>query len=178
VCLVKRKYELKARAEKQADTRRRITEATVALHEEVGPARTTVTEVARRAGVTRLTVYNNFPEERDLFAACQGYWLELHPPPALDPSQGAEAVLRLLYAWYRETARMAENVRRDRASVPALDALMSDTADARMAGLANALGAVPLVALALDFWTWRRLAAEGLADDEAAALMASVIERA
>jgi AcrR family transcriptional regulator len=114
VCLVKRKYELKARAEKQADTRRRITEATVALHEEVGPARTTVTEVARRAGVTRLTVYNNFPEERDLFAACQGYWLELHPPPALDPSQGAEAVLRLLYAWYRETARMAENVRRDR----------------------------------------------------------------
>jgi AcrR family transcriptional regulator len=178
VCLVKRKYELKARAEKQADTRRRITEATVALHEEVGPARTTVTEVARRAGVTRLTVYNNFPEERDLFAACQGYWLELHPPPVFDPSQGAEAVLRLLYAWYRETARMAENVRRDRASVPALDALMSDTADARMAGLANALGAVPLVALALDFWTWRRLAAEGLADDEAAALMASVIERA
>jgi AcrR family transcriptional regulator len=175
---VKRKYELKARAEKQADTRRRITEATVALHEEVGPARTTVTEVARRAGVTRLTVYNNFPEERDLFAACQGYWLELHPSPALDPSQGAEAVLRLLYVWYRETARMAENVRRDRASVPALDALMSDTVDARMAGLANALGAVPLVALALDFWTWHRLAAEGLADDEAAALMASVIERA
>jgi AcrR family transcriptional regulator len=70
---VKRKYELKARADRQAETRRRITEATVALHEEVGPARTTVTEVARRAGVTRLTVYNNFPEERELFAACQGH---------------------------------------------------------------------------------------------------------
>jgi AcrR family transcriptional regulator len=97
--------------------------------------------VARRAGVTRLTVYNNFPEERELFAACQGHWMELHPPPAFDPSKGAEAVLRLLYAWYRETNRMAENVRRDRASVPALDALMSDTADARMAGLAQALGA-------------------------------------
>jgi AcrR family transcriptional regulator len=158
---VKRKYELKARAEKQADTRRRITEATVALHEEVGPARTTVAEVARRAGVTRLTVYNNFPEERELFAACQGHWLELHPPPALDPGVGVEAVLAALYAWYRETARMAENVRRDRATVPALDALLSDTADAQAAGLAKALGGGPLIALALDFWTWRRLTARG-----------------
>jgi AcrR family transcriptional regulator len=175
---VKRKYELKARAEKQADTRRRITEATVALHEEVGPARTTVAEVARRAGVTRLTVYNNFPEERELFAACQGHWMELHPSPAFDPSKGAEAVLRLLYAWYRETNRMAENVRRDRASVPALDALMRDTADARMAGLAHALGGGPLIALALDFWTWRRLDAEGLDDDEAAGLMARAVDAA
>ncbi len=169
---MKRKYELKARAEKQAETRRRITKATVALHEEVGPARTTVAEVARRAGVTRLTVYNNFPEERELFAACQGHWLDQHPPPALDPGDGMEAVLRSLYAWYRETARMAENVRRDRALVPGLDALMRDTGDARMASLAEALGGGPLIALALDFWTWRRLAAEGLSDDKAASLMA------
>jgi len=144
---VKRKYELKARAEKQAETRRRITEATVALHEEVGPARTTVAEVARRAGVTRLTVYNNFPEERELIAACQGHWMQLHPLPALDPSAGAEAVLRSLYGWYRETARMA--------------------------ALAAALGGGPLTALALDFWTWRRLAVEErLSDEQAAALMA------
>jgi AcrR family transcriptional regulator len=148
-------------ADLKADERtrrdRRITDATVQLHEEVGPAKTTVAEVARRAGVTRLTVYNNFPEERELFAACQGHWLELHPPPRYDPSEGAEAVLRSLYGWYRETARMAENVRRDRAAVPAL-------------------GGGPLAALALDFWTWRRLMAEGLGDDEAAALMARVID--
>jgi AcrR family transcriptional regulator len=169
---VKRKYELKARAERQADTRRRITEATVALHQEVGPARTTVAEVARRAGVTRLTVYNNFPEERELFAACQGHWFEQHPPPVLDPTEGLEAVLSSLYGWYRETARMAENVRRDRTLVPELDALMRETGDARMAELARALGGGPIVALALDFWTWRRLAGEGLSDAEAAALMA------
>jgi AcrR family transcriptional regulator len=174
---LKRKYEFKARAEKQAETRRRITEATVALHEEVGPAKTTIAEVARRAGVTRLTVYNNFPEERELFAACQGRWLTLHPPPVLDPSAGPEAVLAALYAWYHETARMAENVRRDRATVPALDALMSETADARMAALGTALGGGPLIAVALAFWTWRRLAAEGLEDDEAAALMAVVVEQ-
>ena len=169
---MKRKYELKARAEKQAETRRRITEATVGLHEELGPARTTVAEVARRAGVTRLTVYNNFPDERELFAACQGHWFGRHPPPALDPAEGLEAVLRSLYAWYRETARMAENVRRDRALVPELDALMRETGDARMAGLAEALGGGPMVALALDFWTWRRLAAESLSDEQSASLMA------
>jgi AcrR family transcriptional regulator len=169
---VKRKYELKARAERQAETRRRITEATVALHQEVGPARTSVAEVARRAGVTRLTVYNNFPEERELFAACQGHWFEQHPPPPLDPADGVEAVLIRLYGWYRETARMAENVRRDRALIPELDALMRETGDARMAELACALGGGPMVALALDFWTWRRLAGEGLSDVEAAALMA------
>ena len=169
---MKRKYELKARAERQAETRRRITEATVALHQEVGPARTTVAEVARRAGVTRLTVYNNFPEERELFAACQGHWFEQHPPPALDPAEGLEAVLGSLYRWYRRTARMAENVRRDRALVPELDAVMRETGDARMAALAGALGGGPMVALALDFWTWRRLAGEGLSDAEAAALMA------
>jgi AcrR family transcriptional regulator len=169
---VKRKYELKARAERQAETRRRITEATVALHQEVGPARTTVAEVARRAGVTRLTVYNNFPEERELFAACQGHWFEQHPPPALDPAEGLEAVLGSLYRWYRQTARMAENVRRDRALVPELDAVMRETGDARMAALEDALGGGPMVALALDFWTWRRLAAEGLSDAEGAALMA------
>ena len=167
-----RKYEMKARAERLEDTRRRITEATLSLHEEVGPARTTVAEVARRAGVTRVTVYTHFPEDRELFAACQGHWLAQHPPPALDPADGLEAVLAALYGWYRETARMAENVRRDRLSVPALDELLRETADASMGALAGALGGGPLVALALDFWTWRRLAGEGLDDAEAASLMA------
>lgn len=44
-----------------------------------------------------------------------------------------------------------------------------------MAALAKALGGGPLIALALDFWTWRRLVAEGLEDDEAAALMARAV---
>ena len=103
--------------------------------------------------------------------------MQLHPLPVLDPGAGAEAVLGALYAWYRETARMAENVRRDRLAVPALDALLRETADARMAGLAAALGGGPLIALALDFWTWRRLTSEGLSDPGAAALMARAAAR-
>src|SRR5262249_40252688 len=76
-----RKYQLKARAESERETRARIVQATTELHKEMGPAKTTVAEVARRAGVTRLTVYNHFSDEGALFSACQAHWLELHPLP-------------------------------------------------------------------------------------------------
>lgn len=189
----KRKYTLKARAERQAETRQRIVEAAVALHQEVGPARTTVSEIARRAGVQRLTVYNNFPDERELFTACQGHFLERHPPPDPAPALGLEDpgnrvkhILGDLYAYYRATEAMSGNVQRDRSLEPALDSLMSETWDAQMAGLAGTLGAgftsdsehaerlVALICVALDFWTWKRLAA-GVDDSRAAELMADAI---
>ncbi len=193
----KRKYELRARAERQRDTRRRIAAATAELHEEVGPARTTIAEIARRAGVQRLTVYKNFPDEYELFAACQRQFLAENPPPdptaalaIADAGERLEAVLRPLYRWYRRTERISANVRRDRAIVPALDSLMARTTDARAAELAHALAAGlvnggrrrrdvhALVALALDFWTWRRLASEGVSDAGAARLMAKAIRTA
>jgi AcrR family transcriptional regulator len=189
----KRKYRLRARAERQLETRRRIAAATAELHEEVGPARATVAEIARRAGVQRLTVYKNFPEEYELFAACQRHFLAENPPPDLsaalaiaDAGERLQAVLRLLYRWYRRSERMSANVRRDREIVPALDALMADTTDARAAELADALAAPfterggrrevrAAVALALDFWTWRRLARENLSDGAAARLMTHAV---
>ena len=193
----KRPYELKARAERQLETRRRIVDATVALHEEVGPARTTVAEIARRAGVTRLTVYNHFPEDAELFAACQGEFLARHPPPDLgpalalqDPGERIRVVLCGLYAGYRARAPMTSKVLRDRSAIPALDELMARTADVHMAGLADALAAGfgvddaaaaarvrvrAAVALALDFATWARLTGEGLGDMSAAALMADLV---
>jgi AcrR family transcriptional regulator len=193
----KRTYELKARAERQAETRRRIAAATAELHEEVGPARTTVAEIARRAGVQRLTVYKNFPHEYELYAACQRHFLTENPPPdpaaalaLTEPTERLEAVLRRLYRWYRRTERMSTNVRRDRELIPALDSLMADTTDARAARLADALvagftgGGRPrrrlraAVCLALDFWTWRRLAREGLTDEAAARLMAEAVRTA
>src|ERR687893_233358 len=118
VSIQKRKYELRARAERQRETRRRIAAATAELHEEVGPARTTVAEIARRAGVQRLTVYKNFPDDYRLFAACQRPSRGAHPPPdpssALrleDPAERLEAVLRDLYGWYRRTECTSTNVR-------------------------------------------------------------------
>ncbi len=193
----KRKYELRARAERQAETRRRIAAATAELHAEVGPARTTVAEIARRAGVQRLTVYKNFPDEYELFAACQRHFLAENPPPdasaalaIADPGERLEAVLRELYRWYRRTERTSANVRRDREIVPALDSLMTRTTDTTASELAEALAAGfvegersrrdvrAAVALALDFWTWRRLAREGLSDAAAARLMAKAVRTA
>jgi AcrR family transcriptional regulator len=190
-----RKYLLKARAESEQRTRARIVRATMDLHKEVGPAKTTVAEIARRAGVTRLTVYNHFPEEGALFSACQTQWMGLNPLPDLSaalalpgPKQRVRAVLHALYGWYRETAPMAENIQRDRGLVPALDALMERTADARLAQLTDTLASGfrgrrtrahrqrTLIRLALDFWTWRRLMREGLHDNMAADLMTEAID--
>ena len=193
----KRTYRLRARAQRQAETKRRIAAATAELHQELGPARTTIAEIARRAGVERLTVYNNFPDERELFAACQRHFIAENPPPdyvnALTHENSAErleAALRELYGWYRRTERMSTNVRRDREIVPALDALMAETADAALEELAKGLAAgfAPrrrptravraAVALALDFWTWRRLFREGLGTAAAARLMTETVKAA
>ena len=53
---MKRKYELKTRAQRMQETRRRIVEAAVDLHTSVGPGRTTISALAVRAGVQRHTV--------------------------------------------------------------------------------------------------------------------------
>src|SRR2546423_10766156 len=139
-----RTYELKAGAEKQAETRRRIVVATAALHTEVGPARTTVVEIARRAGVQRLTVYNNFPDDRSLFEACGAHWMSEHPLPDMsaafaedDPAERLRLILTGLYHWYRATERSNEHMQRDRLVLPALDAVMRIRVDRRTAAPAG-----------------------------------------
>src|SRR5215210_1561542 len=113
----KRRYELKQRAERQEATRRRITETTIELHRTVGPAETHISEIARRAGVQRMTVYNHFPDQAALLSACSAHWRERHPAPDLatwravaDPAERVRRVLRELYAWFRETEPMTANI--------------------------------------------------------------------
>jgi AcrR family transcriptional regulator len=187
----KRRYELKARAEAQQATRERIAAAAASLHEEIGVARTTVADIARRAGVQRLTVYNHFPDLAALLPACSAHWMAANPMPDLgpafaieDPAERLRTVLAALYGWYREHEAMQRHGLGDRATVPELDAYLAGVADPAMAGLADALAAGfdglrsrALVALALDFWTWDRLDREGLDDAAAAELMAGVVAR-
>jgi AcrR family transcriptional regulator len=185
----KRKYELKARAEARDATRARIAAAAAELHQEVGVARTTVADIARRAGVQRLTVYNHFPDLAALLPACTAHWMAEQPPPDLapalaldDPAERLRTALTALYGWYRETAPMQARVFGERSSVPELDAWMAQSADVTLAQLADRLaagledrGARALVAVALEFWTWRRLDREGLDDAGAAALMTGAV---
>ena len=191
----RRKYELKKRAEQLAETRRRITEATVELHRTVGPAETQISEVARRAGVQRLTVYNHFPDESSLFAACSDHWRALHPAPDPTPWGAVEApgerlrtALAALYGWYRETEPMTAHVLRDMERLPALRRIVDEGLGGYLAAV-RALLAEPFrargrrrqrldaaVRAVTDFHLWQALAPLG--DAEAAELAARFVESA
>ena len=195
----KRTYELKARARQQAETRRRIVEATAALHEEVGPARTTVAEIARRAGVQRLTVYTHFPQDRELFAACSAHFMSGHRPPdpaawaqGGDPGERLRRALSEIHAWYRGGEAMFANVRRDQEAMPALREVVSARAepwdravrDLLSAGFetedaAQARRVRAAIGLATSFSAWHWLVRrEQLAGDEALELLAGAVEAA
>ena len=190
-----RKYELKARAEGQERTRQRIAQAAAGLHEEVGPAETTVAEIARRAGVSRLTVYKHFPDNAALYPACSAHHLSEHPLPDFqaalapdDPIERLGSLLRTVYgSWYRQQRRMMGNLQRDRRSDPALDEFMKANSDLALGGLADAVTAGfelgpgqaarvrSLTRVALEFWTWERLTGEGMGDEAAAELMTDAV---
>src|SRR5438477_80525 len=120
-----RPYRMTRRAELEAETRLRITESAIALHERLGPARTTVSAIAELAGVRRSTVYRHYPDEEALFDACASHWRAANPPPdprvweAIDdPVERTEAALRELYAFFDRTRRMYASLFRDEALVP------------------------------------------------------------
>lgn len=128
-----RTYTKRRRAEQEAETRRRIVEATMALHEEVGPRETSISAVAERAGVQRLTVYRHFPDDFALFQACTSSWLERNPPPAADkwsggrsPADTTRQALVAIYRYYRRTAPMWNVAYRDLELVPALEGPMAE----------------------------------------------------
>lgn len=182
-----RKYRLGHRALKQEETRRRIVEAAVELHSSLGPARTTIAQIAERAGVQRHTYYAHFPEERELFLACSGLALERAPLPDVDAwaafPPGAARLrhgLGQLYDWYGRNEAMAACVLRD----AEIHALTREVAELRMAPTfaraAELLGeglsdrARALLGVAIGFGCWRSLVRGGAAA-EAAELMADAV---
>jgi AcrR family transcriptional regulator len=182
----RRKYELKKRADAMEETRRRITQAAVELHGSVGPARTTVSAVAERAGVQRHTVYRHFPTEQDLFAACSAHWGASNPWP--DPAgwTGLEDGLDQLYAWYERTENMLANILRDAELVDAvpdaMEPLLGFFAEARRAlaaGRPRRKTMTAATAHAVDFRTWRSLVREGgLSRAQAVRLVSALVDSA
>ena len=181
----KRRYAQKKRAESRDETRLRILRAAMGLHEEMGLRQTTISAIAERAGVQRLTVYRHFPDETALITACSGHWLSLHPPPdparwaaITDPLEQARTALTALYVYFQETQRMLAAVERDEAAVPAAHAAIEEMRGALLAmadGLLLARSGPPALRTtlrhAVQFATWQSLEREGLDDGEKADLV-------
>jgi AcrR family transcriptional regulator len=189
-----RKYEMKRRAERMQQTRQRITQATVELHQSVGPARTTVSAIAQKAGVQRHTYYAHFPELKDLYQACTAHYLQRNPLPdpsrweeISDPEERLRGALSEVYAYYQGNEAMLTNVLRDMPFDPVLqennvllfrhwEAMRDTIADAFEASGEQHEGLLGAVALALELHTWRTLVGQqGLGDDRAVELMVGMV---
>ena len=178
----KRTYTLKRRAESQAETRQRIVEAAIALHTEIGPAATTISMLAERAGVQRHTVYAHFPDDRSISLACSGLHYERDPFPDATPWRAIEdrrerlrTGLGALYVWYARNAQLVGSVVRDAEH----HALTQEITTLRVAPVMGTYREVlgeglsekqrAMLPLAFSFYTWRSLARDGGLTQEAAA---------
>jgi AcrR family transcriptional regulator len=191
---VTRRYELKKRATAQAETRRRIVDAAIELHETIGPLASTVAAIAERAGVSRVTVYRHFPDDVSLLKACTSEYDLAHPVPdptpwlaIRDPRRRLRMALRELYAYYSANEPMLANGMDSFSAMPALQQALAPmftgmrrlqrllatgwAADGRPGSLlAGAIGH------AIAFPTWRSLRHEqGLTNDQAVRLMVGLV---
>jgi AcrR family transcriptional regulator len=194
------RYQLKKRAEREEETRLRIVRATVELHETVGPALTTRSAIAERAGVSRPTVYSHFPDELSLGKACSALGLSENPLPdpgmweeIADPEKRLREALSELYDYFRRREGLLANILRDQ-EMPHL----KDDPDVReimrpivehweRMQRALAMGweihnthTPPLlqgaIGLALDFQNWRTMVRkQGMTDEQAVELMARMV---
>jgi AcrR family transcriptional regulator len=197
------KYELKKRAERQEETRLKIARAALELHESVGPALTTRSAIAQRAGVTRPTVYSHFPDDLSLGKACSSLGLSENPLPdpgrweeISDPEERLRSALGDLYSYFRRRERLWANILRDQEllySTGDPEALEADAEIMRpillhwermketiAAGWGPSEGVARLVlgaiGLALDFQAWRAMVrTQGMSDEQAIELMVGMV---
>lgn len=192
---VNRQYHQSARAESAAATRQRIVEAAVELHRSLGPARTSLSAVAREAGVSRPTLYAHFPDEASLFQACTMHWLSQDPPP--DPGAWAEidhpaervaVALEEIYSHYSRNEELIDNVFRDMYVVESMRSFNVPLMEAGFAAMTETLASAfdddeaaasrrrAIVSVAISFATWKVLVMrQGLSDQDAVDLMTRLV---
>tara|TARA_R110002167_G_scaffold322425_1_gene528314 strand:- start:179 stop:763 length:585 start_codon:yes stop_codon:yes gene_type:complete len=187
----KRKYTKSRRAEQQDETRDKIVEATVALHQQLGPANTSIKAIAEEAGVQRLTVYRHFPDDVSLFQACTSHYLGQHPPPDMtnwsgiqDAGERSHTALLAFYRYYRSTEQMWRVAYRDFELVEAiqppmlqfqayLDQVSDDLLASWKANQAIDKSLAITLRHCLKFSTWDALKNEKLSDKKIAELVMS-----
>jgi AcrR family transcriptional regulator len=189
----KRRYEKRARAVHEQATRMRIIDAAIDLHGSVGPARTSISAIADRAGVRRATVYRHFPDERALFLGCSGAYAERNPAPdpatwssISDPAARLHDALDAIYAWYERVEPMLSAVMRDMDAVPTIKEIQAGRL-AYLEGIEDGLAAGwgvrgnaakrlrATIGLALDFLAWRTLHERGLTRADAIDVMSAAV---
>jgi AcrR family transcriptional regulator len=187
-----RAYRMGRRREGLDAMRQRIAEAAFELHATVGPAQTSISAVAERAGVQRHTVYNHFPDLGALFRACTEHGMRVTRVPEAAPWLAIDdPVLRLrrglgeLYAYYRANSRLLGNVVRDMALLGEIGG--SEAFVERMTELFGALAGgwtddaattrlrMAAIGHAMSFETWRSLTGSGLSDAEAGDMMVRLV---
>jgi AcrR family transcriptional regulator len=180
------------RRERLDATRQRIAEAAFELHATVGPAHTSISAVAERAGVQRHTVYNHFPDLGALFRACTEHGMRVTRIPEADswraiddPAARLRVALGELFAYYRANTRLLGNVVRDMAILGEIGG--SEAFLERMTDLFGALAEgwpgdpatqrLRMIAVghAMSYQTWRSLSDKGLSDAEAVDLMLQLV---
>ena len=175
-----RPYKQTKRAERKAETRRRIVEAAVDLHGSVGPAQTSVSMIAERAGVQRHTFYAHFPDEESLYLACSGMTLERDPLPDVEAWKALKGVERLrtgldaLYGYYERNAELLACVFRDAEHHPPTQRITALRFGPPMAAFREVLGEDlsdrqrAMLGLAMSYYSWRTLARDERLDRAAA----------
>lgn len=184
----RRSYELKRRAESAEETRRRLVEATFALHSQRGIAATTMKQIAERAGVGIGTVYHHFPTLDDTIMACGQMVMATYPPPTEAILAGAatmkERLFRLARAHFDHQDRVSlDVVRADQDRVPMIRQYVADEQRQRIELTQTALAPfavdrdlIRIAAALLDIGVYRALQSAGLSLDEAADTIADVIQ--
>ena len=172
--------------------RQRIAEAAFELHATVGPAQTTISAVAERAGVQRHTVYNHFPDLGALFRACTEHGIRVTRVPQAapwlviaDPAARLRHALGELFAYYRANNQLMGNVMRDMAVLAEIGG--SESFVERTTQLFHALAQgwpdddgtrrlrMAAIGHAMSYGAWRSLTDNGLSDAEAVDLMVRLV---
>jgi AcrR family transcriptional regulator len=192
--MTRRSYTKRVRADKEAATRTRILDAALQLWAEIGPAAASITAIAQRARVQRLTIYRHFGDDAALRAATWKHFeaSSSSPDPAAwaaigDSAKRLRRAIRSLYAWYRANRSILERVLPEARHLDALADALADHrryADGIVATLETGWSPrgksrKPLLAAALEhavrFSTWKSLADAGLDDRQAARLIERLI---
>lgn len=191
----RRPYRLQRRAARQAETHTALARAAFELHSSIGPARTTVSAIAEKAGVQRLTVYRHFPDQDAIFTACSAYSFAQDPPPnpeawraIADPDIRLRTALMALYGYYGRRRELLANLYRD-AEMPVVVAALSRRREVLAKGVAvlvegwvgangkTARFVAAVIGHALDFTTWQSLVeTQGLSEAEAVETMLGFVD--